>query len=144
MWLEDGENNTNFFHWFASRCKLSNSIWEIKKSQGELMSRDKALKSLTINLFQVSFAKPLSSSLLIQLKGIKHFPHLLWEDSCTKNGDQITLEEVKNTFLHFPKDKSPSLMCGWLNFSCPFSTWWLVIFWILWNNLGGKVCYYVS
>jgi hypothetical protein len=46
LWLQVGDNNTKFFHQYANFRKKLNTIWEIKASNGSMVSyfNDKAKK----------------------------------------------------------------------------------------------------
>ena len=38
LWIEVGDKNTHFFHRFASYHRNQNTIWEIKKEDGNMMT----------------------------------------------------------------------------------------------------------
>ena len=41
VWIEFGDNNTIFFHGYASNQKNSNTFWEIKSSKGGILTRSR-------------------------------------------------------------------------------------------------------
>jgi hypothetical protein len=35
--MEEGDNNTKFFHYFVNYCKSLNTIWEIRNREGVMV-----------------------------------------------------------------------------------------------------------
>ena len=52
VWLEAGHNNTKFFHRYANQRRISNSIWELKKSNGDLINDQRRLNVEAVNFFK--------------------------------------------------------------------------------------------
>ena len=107
IWLQVGDNNSNFFHRLTNQRRLTNSILEIKIEKGDIGHDQKYLRSATVNGFKILFSQHRGFNLENPLNTIKNFPHLFEREDCVSIGNPITLEEVKNTLNMFAKDKIP-------------------------------------
>lgn len=51
IWVQEGDNNSKFFHEFGNQRRFTNSIWEIKIEKGEISNDQKALRYTIVNHF---------------------------------------------------------------------------------------------
>lgn len=84
IWLLAGDNNTKYFHRYASVQKWINAVWEMKNAGGEMIMGDHGLKDLAVEHFVGIFSKPSNPDLLGKLKVIKIFPRFFEEEDCRK------------------------------------------------------------
>ena len=136
--MHAGDNNTNYFHRFASTHRSNNAIWEITSSQGEMVSSDKGLKELAVGHFFGIYSKPANPDLLGQLNVIKRFPRFFGVKDCEKIGGRVSLEEVKLQLVNFARDKSPRLDRWTVEFYLHFLTFWIRRCWKLLMKHGGQ------
>ena len=57
VWLDIGDNNTTFFHRFSNQRKITNSIWELKTENGEVINDQKNIKEATKGFFKDIYRK---------------------------------------------------------------------------------------
>jgi hypothetical protein len=50
-WLASGDRNTKFFHAYANSRKQINTIWDISKEDGTMISSDKGLQKEAVGFF---------------------------------------------------------------------------------------------
>ena len=46
VWMVAGDHNTKYFHRFPVGRKVNNAVWDMKNSQGELITGNSGLKEL--------------------------------------------------------------------------------------------------
>lgn len=51
FWLQNGDENTRFFHSFASARKKSNGFQRIKNAEGEWKESEEEIKGIVTNYF---------------------------------------------------------------------------------------------
>ena len=127
IWMAVGDNNTEYFHRFATARKLNNALWGIKNSQGKLISRDRGLKELASEHFVGIYSKPSNTNLLSQLNVIKFSPRLFKDEDCAKIGVVISLEGVNHIKTYFLRIKFLVRMAGLSSSICTFFTYWALI-----------------
>lgn len=70
VWLEAGDINSRFFHWFANHRRISNSIWELKNQDGIMLGEQSAIKEELARHFQGIYNQVQSLNLPQLLKAI--------------------------------------------------------------------------
>lgn len=68
IWIHASDNNSKKCHRFANQRRLSNSIWEMKGEQEEMVCDTKLTKQVTVSHFKGLFEQKFFSSLESQLK----------------------------------------------------------------------------
>jgi len=74
LWLANGDNNTKYFHNFASQNKVRKHIWEIKGGNGEFVTDHDSLKEEPIHYFKNFFKDSPTPNTAKQCKLIYFFP----------------------------------------------------------------------
>ena len=95
VWISLGNNNTRFFHYFASNKKNLNSIWELVDENGNLVKGQDQLQNLAKNCFDRIFKRGGQTSLEAQLKTIKYYLAFFVEEDKILMENQLTLKEVQ-------------------------------------------------
>lgn len=72
--MDQGDNNTKFFHRFANFRKKHNSIWDLKNVEVQWVSNQLEQEKETIVHFSILFKDLGSSIIASQLEVVKHFP----------------------------------------------------------------------
>ena len=63
VWLEAGDNNTNFFHRFSNQRKITNYFWELKIENGDLISDKTNIKDVALGFFSDLYRKEENTNL---------------------------------------------------------------------------------
>jgi hypothetical protein len=106
VWIQ-GDNNTNFFHKFASYHKMKNSIWEIKDLDGHKVSGQDKIAEVGI-FFSIIFKEPVGCPIAEILKVISLFPSFITDDMNTALQDEILEKELLQVLSSFQRCKSSS------------------------------------
>jgi hypothetical protein len=106
IWIREGDNNTNFFHKFASYRRIVNSIWEIKNQNGHLVSSIEDIAEVGKGFFSNLFKELVGSSISKIIKVIKLFPRSFYEDMNDSLQDDIFDREILSTMSSFQRSKS--------------------------------------
>jgi hypothetical protein len=91
-WLASGDRNTKFFHAYANSRKHINTIWEISKEDGTMISSNKGLQREVIVFFQNIFMAQPNLSISDQLAILRNYPRMF-----TKEDSQRLTEPVTST-----------------------------------------------
>ena len=107
LWLEAGDENTNFFHCFASHRKNINTILEIKDEIGGTTQNfhDKAKE--TVNHFHKRFTEPPGCPISEILEVLNLFPRLITEEIKQDLLEEVIEEEFNKIIHSFQRGKSP-------------------------------------
>jgi hypothetical protein len=106
-WLESGDNNTKFFHNYASHSRNQKHIWEIIGGNGVKINDQDLLKQEAVHYFQNFYKAPTVQNTTDQCKIIDMFPQMLSVEESDVLYNPVTLEELKVVLFLFKKDKSP-------------------------------------
>ena len=95
------------FHAYASTRRNSNAIWSLKDINGNLASKDAALKKMGKKHFSDVFMDDRSTNIADQLRVIRMFPTFTLDEEVNYFLEPITIQEVEAVLKWFKKDKSP-------------------------------------
>ena len=93
VWLEARDNNTIFFHKYSNQRRISNSIWEMKNSVGEVINEHRSLNIKVVNYFKDIYNQDSRFNLDEQIKVLKNFLRFFNEEEGSKVGDKLDLKE---------------------------------------------------
>jgi hypothetical protein len=65
IWLESGDNNTKFFHNYASHSRIRKHVWEITDGNGIKISEQGALKEEAVHYISKISTRPRSPRILL-------------------------------------------------------------------------------
>ena len=104
VWIEFSDSNTRFFHRFASNQRNSNTIWEIKTSEGGSLTNSKDIQLEAVNFFGNLYVDPRKVNISNQMDILKHFPSFFSKEEGVRIGRPINVEEIKEALSSFSKD----------------------------------------
>lgn len=107
LWITMGDQNTRFFHKFASMRRRTNSIWDIEDSAGNSVSSQELIEKAVMGHFQKLFSKPRGINLQAQMEVIQCMPRIFTAEDNVVIGRPVTLGEVEGILKKMAKDKSP-------------------------------------
>jgi hypothetical protein len=79
-WLASGDRNTKFFHAYANSRKQINTIWEISKEDGTMISSNQGLQREAIGFFQNIFMAQPNLAISDQLAILRNYPRMFTEE----------------------------------------------------------------
>jgi hypothetical protein len=107
IWLKSGDQNTKYFHKFASAKRNQKHIWEIWDELGQEHRGQEALKAEANRYFKNLFSKDSYISPVDQMELARLFPRYVnVEDSCLIDRP-VTKQEIWDVLKLFSIDKSP-------------------------------------
>ena len=80
IWLECGDENTNFFHSYARGRKALNTIWSLENSLGRRLESFEDLAGLGVEHFQHLFQALVDAQLVDILRITQVFPRFVGEE----------------------------------------------------------------
>jgi hypothetical protein len=95
IWIKQGDNNTKFFHQFATYRKNANTIWEIRASDDSMVRSFKANAKEGVRHFKSLFQEPDGCPIQEILEVISKFRPVF-----TKEMNRSMVEEVSEPKLH--------------------------------------------
>lgn len=105
--LQAGDQNTKFFQQMASHRKNINSIWELKKADGQTMKGFTELFEAPVEHFKEIYSEPDHHDMMGMLQVIENFPRMLNHNLNEYILQAISLEELSFALKYFQRDKSP-------------------------------------
>jgi hypothetical protein len=133
-WLACGDRNTKFFHSYVNYRRHINSIWDIRKEDGSLVTSQKELEKEVVVYFRNIFKAHEHLSIVHQLEVIQAYPRLFSVEEGKIIVDHVLLSEVLATLKGFVVSKSLGRMDGLLNFFWSFFISWALNCWKWWRN----------
>jgi hypothetical protein len=106
-WLATGDRNTKFFHAYASSRKQINTIWDITKEDGTIISNKLDLQKEVVDYFQNIFKAHTDLAISDQLAVLRNYLRLFTEEEGIRLADPVTLAEILSTLKGFKCSKSP-------------------------------------
>ena len=107
MWIQEGDNNTKFFHRYASYRRNLNTISEIQNDEGILVSNFKDKAEDGVSFFNSLFKEKEGCHIQAILQFRRLFPRSITEEMNETLMQEVTEEELKYTLTSFQKSKSP-------------------------------------
>jgi hypothetical protein len=106
VWLQKGDNNTIFFHFYVDYQRKHNAIWDILTDDGCWVSSSKDFHFEAIKYFSGLFSDPGSNNLVSQLHVVQQYPRFFTEEEGRFVGKEVSLDEVEVVLKSFAKSKS--------------------------------------
>jgi hypothetical protein len=75
-WLAAGDRNTKFFHAYATSRKQNNTIWEIRKEDGTVITSNQDLQLEVVEYFQNIYKAQSNLCITDQLALLKNYPRM--------------------------------------------------------------------
>jgi hypothetical protein len=94
VWIQEGDNNTKYFHIFASFRRETNSIWEIKDDQGKKVTSFEEIADEGKNHFSNLFKEPVGCPIAKILKVINLFPSFISDEMNFSLQEEISKKEI--------------------------------------------------
>jgi len=79
-WLAGSDRNIHFFHSYARARKQINTIWDITKEDGTIISNSLDLQKEVVDYFQNLFKKHDNLAITDQLVFLRNFPRMFYEE----------------------------------------------------------------
>jgi hypothetical protein len=90
-WLATGDKNTKFFHAYASSRKQINTIWDITKEDGTIISNKLDLQKEVVDYFQNIFKAQTDLAISDQLAVLRNYLRLFTEEEGLRLAEPVTL-----------------------------------------------------
>jgi hypothetical protein len=103
IWLSCGDENTKFFQAYAKGRKMANTIWELKKGDGEVETL--LMASMGIEHFCDLFKVHEGSSIAEIVQVARLFPHFVEEEDNQSLMAAVTEKELLEVIHYFQKGK---------------------------------------
>jgi hypothetical protein len=107
IWLENGDENTKFFHAYAKGRKAANTIWSLKDQEGRSVTSFEGLANMGKIHFQSLFKADRRVNIVDIIRLDLYFPSFVNEEGNQDLFAEVTEVELKETLQSFQKDKSP-------------------------------------
>lgn len=105
FWLTKGDNNTKFFHKFASGRKKTNQVTKLKTSNGEWIEDKEGVRKIIIDHFSEMF----QSSGVHEGLSDRDVVQQITAEQNNELIEPVTRDEVKSAAFAMHPDKSPGL-----------------------------------
>lgn len=105
FWLQQGDQNTRFFHRYASARKRGNSFQRLKNKEGEWVDTEDEIQGTITGYFSDLFKSSVVNGKLTDRETVNHISEV-------KNGGlvaEVTTEEVKQAVFSMFPEKSPGI-----------------------------------
>jgi hypothetical protein len=107
IWLTCGDENTKFFQAFAKGRKMANTIWGLKKRDGEVVNTFEGLVAMGIEHFRDLFKVQEGSSIAEIVQVARLFPRFVEEEDNQSLMAVVTEKELLEVIHSFQKGKIP-------------------------------------
>jgi hypothetical protein len=79
-WVASSDRNTKFFHAYANSRKQINTIWEMTKEDGTMVSSNQDLQKEAVGFFRNIFLAHPNLSITDQLAILRNYPRMIIEE----------------------------------------------------------------
>jgi hypothetical protein len=107
IWIQSGDQNTKFFHQFASYRRNRKHVCEIIDDTGKLHSGQMELKAEAMNYYKHFFKAHEQPTTTEQVRVAGLFSRLVNEEEARVLHSPVNMGELKEVLTLFKKDKSP-------------------------------------
>eukprot|EP00253_Pinus_taeda_P026957 PITA_26957 len=107
IWLQEGDENTKFFHRFANGRKAINTIWELQNDQGQQVHTLGEIAALATSHFKNTYEAPREATLLEIMRVVENFPRFVDVEDEGELTKEVTMGELEATIWGLQRDKSP-------------------------------------
>jgi hypothetical protein len=107
IWIKCGDQNTKFFHRFASFSRNKKHIWEIIDDSGIIHKGQHALKTTTTNHYKSFYGANDHTLLQDSVRVASLFPRSVTLEDTHLMDNPCSLQEVRDVLKSFAKDKIP-------------------------------------
>ena len=105
--MAEGDQNTKFFHRYASHRKIINTIHEVRTTRGNWAKTFEEKTKVVVDQFQELFKEPAGCPIGEMLEVLDLFPRAIIEEMNGELTKDIVEEEIKQVLHSFQKGKSP-------------------------------------
>jgi hypothetical protein len=109
IWLEKGDENTNFFQPYAKGRKSTNTIWQLQSQTSNMVSSFEGITQMGKYHFKNIFKADPAINIVDFIRITLYFPRFVNEDENMDLYDEVTENELKESLQIFQRDKSPVL-----------------------------------
>lgn len=120
FWLKEVDQNTRFFHKFASGRKWNNQVKWLMKKHDEWKEGDEDIQGIIVDNFSDLFKSAMEVNGLTERENVKR----ITEEQNGELGTTVTSEEVKMVVFSMHPEKSPGV--DGLN-PAFFQTYWSIV-----------------
>jgi len=106
-WLAAGDRNTKKFHAYARYRKQINTVWDITKEDGTIISNNSEIQKEVVDYFQNLFKVHDNLGITDQLTVLRNFPRMFFEEEGSSINEPVSLSELLKTLKGFKRSKSP-------------------------------------
>ena len=122
-WLQEGEQNTIFFHKATIQHRRGNRMDRLKKEDRSIAESQEDLDTTLNSYFSKLLQEPERDREEDQREVLSHIPKIITEDHNQILRTAIEMVEVENAVKQMAKDKAPGLDGFTTNFFHPGQDW---------------------
>ena len=86
IWVKSGDKNMSFFHKYANFRRITNAVWDIVGSDGQILNSQMDLDEVARLHFKHIFADPKVTNINTQLNLLKAFPKMVMDSDNVRLG----------------------------------------------------------
>jgi hypothetical protein len=105
IWLNQGDQNTKFFHNYARFRESQNTNWELSNREGEKVQGFQELAELGVQYFNDIFREPERENIGEIIRVVAYFPRMVDEED-NENLYKAVSRELRSQFLRTPVESS--------------------------------------
>ena len=105
--MAEGDQNSKFFHRYASYRKSINTIHEVKDTRGNVTKTFEEKTKAVVEHFQELFKEPKGCPIQEILEDLGFFPRMITNEMNEEVTKEVFEEEIRHTLHSFQKGKIP-------------------------------------
>lgn len=106
IWISHGDNNTKKLLKFSNQRRVTNAIWDLKDSCGNVVSSQRNLERAVVSYFSDLFKSNGSNNIMAQLKVFHNYPIFFSLEEGLKIGEPVSLKEIEEILKKIANSKS--------------------------------------